>query len=58
MDITENNFRILSEYLGNTLSPDPNVRRPGKFNFVGYGGIFVFFTLIYLISLFVCFLSL
>lgn len=46
MDITENNFRILSEYLDNTLSPDPNVRRPGKFNFVGYGGI-CFFLLIY-----------
>lgn len=55
MDITENNFRILSEYLDNTLSPDPNVRRPGKFNFVGYGGIFCFFSLITLLSLFVCF---
>ena len=30
MDITENNFRILSDYLQNTLNPDPNVRRPGK----------------------------
>lgn len=30
MDITENNFRIMSEYLSNTLSPDVNVRRPGK----------------------------
>lgn len=30
MDITENNFRIMSEYLANTLNPDVNVRRPGK----------------------------
>lgn len=30
MDITDNNFRIMSEYLANTLNPDVNVRRPGK----------------------------
>ena len=30
MDINENNFKILTEYLANTLSPDPAVRRPGK----------------------------
>jgi hypothetical protein len=30
MDINENNFRILGEYLNGTLSPDPAVRRPGK----------------------------
>lgn len=29
MDINENNFRILGEYLSGTLSPDPAVRRPG-----------------------------
>lgn len=32
MDITDNNFRIMSEYLANTLNPDVNVRRPGKSN--------------------------
>lgn len=30
MDINENNFKILSGYLANTLSPDPSIRRPGK----------------------------
>lgn len=30
MDLDENNFRILGEYLKGTLSPDPAVRRPGK----------------------------
>lgn len=30
MDITDNNFRIMSEYLANTLNPDVNVRRPGE----------------------------
>lgn len=30
MDITENNFRIMSEYLANTLNPNVEVRRPGK----------------------------
>lgn len=30
MDITDNNFQIMSEYLANTLNPDVNVRRPGK----------------------------
>lgn len=30
MDINENNFKILTEYLSNTLSPDPSVRRPGE----------------------------
>lgn len=30
MDINDNNFRILTDYLANTLNPDPSVRRPGK----------------------------
>lgn len=30
MDINDNNFKILTEYLANTLSPDPAVRRPGN----------------------------
>lgn len=30
MDITDNNFKIMSDYLANTLNPDVNVRRPGK----------------------------
>lgn len=30
MDINDNNFKIIMEYLQNTLNPDPNVRRPGK----------------------------
>lgn len=31
MDLTPNNFATLSKYLQDTLSPDPQVRRPGKF---------------------------
>ena len=31
MDINDNNFKIMSDYLANTLNPDVNVRRPGKF---------------------------
>lgn len=30
MDISENNFRIVSQHLVNTLNPDVNIRRPGK----------------------------
>ncbi|KAL7018978.1 hypothetical protein ACKWTF_010969 [Chironomus riparius] len=30
MDINDNNFRILTEYLANTLNPDPAVRRPAE----------------------------
>jgi hypothetical protein len=30
MDINENNFKILTGCLANTLSPDPSVRRPGE----------------------------
>lgn len=31
MEINEENFKLLAQYLQQTLSPDPNVRRPGKF---------------------------
>lgn len=30
MDINDNNIKVMSEFLANTLSPDPDVRRPGK----------------------------
>lgn len=30
MEINEENFKLLAQYLQQTLSPDPNVRRPGK----------------------------
>lgn len=30
MEINEENFKTLAQYLQQTLSPDPNVRRPGK----------------------------
>uniref|UniRef100_T1HSJ8 Importin N-terminal domain-containing protein n=1 Tax=Rhodnius prolixus TaxID=13249 RepID=T1HSJ8_RHOPR len=30
MEITEENLRILSNYLSQTLSPDPNIRRPSE----------------------------
>lgn len=30
MDINEENFKLLAQYLQQTLNPDPNVRRPGK----------------------------
>lgn len=36
MEINESNFKILAQYLQQTLSPDPNVRRPGKRKNVGY----------------------
>lgn len=32
MEINEENFKTLAQYLQQTLSPDPNVRRPGKFS--------------------------
>lgn len=31
MELTDDNLRTLSEYLKQTLSPDPNVRWPGMF---------------------------
>lgn len=34
MEINEENFQKLAQYLQQTLSPDPNVRRPGKFFFL------------------------
>lgn len=30
MEINESNFKILAQYLQQTLNPDPNVRRPGN----------------------------
>lgn len=30
MDINDNNFKIIMDYLQSTLSPDPNIRRPGN----------------------------
>lgn len=30
MEINEENFKTLAQYLQQTLSPDQNVRRPGK----------------------------
>lgn len=30
MEINEQSFKLLADYLEKTLSPDPNVRRPGK----------------------------
>lgn len=30
MEINEDNFKTLAQYLQQTLNPDPNVRRPGK----------------------------
>lgn len=30
MELTDDNLVTLSEYLKHTLSPDTNVRRPGK----------------------------
>ncbi|GAB0098901.1 Exportin-2 [Sergentomyia squamirostris] len=30
MDLNEENFRLLAQYLQQTLSPDPNVRRPAE----------------------------
>jgi hypothetical protein len=33
MDVNEQSFQLIADYLNHTLSPDPNVRRPGKFNF-------------------------
>lgn len=30
MEITEGNFKILAQYLQQTLSPDAEIRRPGK----------------------------
>ena len=29
MDINEQSFQTIADYLNQTLSPDPNVRRPG-----------------------------
>lgn len=31
MEINENNFERLASYLQQTLSPDPEVRRPGEY---------------------------
>lgn len=30
MEINEENFKLLAQYLQQTLNPDPNVRRQGK----------------------------
>uniref|UniRef100_A0A1L8DKS7 Exportin-2 n=1 Tax=Nyssomyia neivai TaxID=330878 RepID=A0A1L8DKS7_9DIPT len=30
MDLNEDNFRLLAQYLQHTLSPDPNIRRPAE----------------------------
>lgn len=30
MELTEDNYKLMAQYLQQTLSPDPNVRRPGK----------------------------
>lgn len=30
MELNEDNFKLMAQYLQQTLSPDPNVRRPGK----------------------------
>lgn len=30
MELTDDNFKQIAQYLLNTLNPDPNVRRPGK----------------------------
>lgn len=32
MEVSDDNIRTLSQYLLQTLSPDPNIRRPGKNN--------------------------
>lgn len=32
MEINEENFKTLAQYLQQTLSPDQNIRRPGIFN--------------------------
>lgn len=34
MEINEDNFKTLAQYLQQTLNPDPNVRRPGKKKFL------------------------
>lgn len=37
MEVNEENFKTLAQYLQQTLSPDQNIRRPGKLNhFVRY----------------------
>lgn len=30
MDLNEDNFKLMAQYLLQTLSPNPDVRRPGK----------------------------
>jgi hypothetical protein len=30
MDLNEQSFQLIADFLNQTLSPDPNVRRPGK----------------------------
>lgn len=30
MEVNEENFKTLAQYLQQTLNPDPNVRRPGE----------------------------
>lgn len=34
MEINEDNFKVLAQYLGQTLSYLPEIRRPGKFGYV------------------------
>lgn len=34
MEINEENFKSLAQYLQQTLNPDPSIRRPGKIFFL------------------------
>ena len=34
MDLNEQSFQLIADYLNQTLSPDPNTRRPGMFFFL------------------------
>lgn len=49
MELNDTNFQTLAQYLQQTLSPDPSVRRPGKiFFWLSFLEIFsyIFFLLI------------
>lgn len=48
MDINEANLQTLSEYLRQTLNPDPNVRRPGiRYLIKIFLNIFIFNAYLY-----------